>query len=83
MCLFSAPKMEAMLPPPANKPRIDKDTSLPPKKQVVDEDTKANVSYGQGEKKTGETTRRGTDQLKIDLNTGVGETGQTTGGLNK
>ena len=80
MCLFSAPKMEAMLPPPANKPRIDKYTTLPPKKQVVDEDTKANVSYGQGEKKGTKSTGRGTDQLKINLNTGT--TGSTTGGAN-
>ena len=80
MCLFSAQKLEAMLPPPANKPRIDKDTTLPPKKQVVDEDTKANVSYGQGEKKGTKSTGRGTDQLKINLNTGT--TGSTTGGAN-
>jgi len=80
MCIFSAPKMTPMLPPPANKPRIDKDTTLPPKKQVVDEDTKANVSYGQGEKKATKSTARGTDQLKINLNTGTA--GSNTGGLN-
>ena len=84
MCIDFTPKYEPMLPPPTVKPRIDKDSSLPAKKDVVDPDAKADVKYGQGEKKaTPGDKRRGTDQLKIDMNTGGSTVGQATGGANK
>ena len=84
MCIDFTPKMEAIAPPPTIKPRIDKDSSLPAKKDVVDPDAKADVQYGQGEKKaTSGDKRRGTDQLKIDMNTGGSAIGQATGGANK
>ena len=83
MCLFTAPKMGTMAAPPPITPRVDKDTALPTKKEVVDPNTKADVSYGTGKKKAGPATgqKTGTDSLKIALNTG-GATGSSTGGMN-
>ncbi len=83
MCLFSAPKMGTMAAPPPITPRADKNTALPTKKEVVDPDTKADVSYGTGKKKAGPAAgqKTGTDSLKINLNTG-GATGSSTGGMN-
>ena len=83
MCLFKAPKSEAMPQPPPIKPRIDTDTSLPTAKPTVDKDDTASIKYGAGQKKAGPAAAKktGTDQLKIPLNTGT-ETGSKTGGLN-
>ena len=69
--------------PPAIAPRIEKNTNLPTKKEVVDPDTTADISYGTGQKKAGPAAgkKKGTDQLKINLNTGTA-TGSTTGGAN-
>ena len=83
MCVFRAPKPTAMPVPPAITPRIEKDTTLPAKKEVVDPDTTADISYGTGQKKAGPAAGRktGTDALKINLNLGS-STGTTTGGAN-
>ena len=83
MCIFRSPTPTNVPAPPAITPRVDKDTSLPTKKEVVDSDTKADVSYGTGAKKTspGAGKKTGTDALKIKLNTG-GDAGSATGGLN-
>ena len=72
-----------MAAPPPITPRVDKDTTLPTKKEVVDPDVKADVSYGGGVKKSAPSAgkKTGTDQLKIPLNTGT-ETGSASGGLN-
>jgi len=72
-----------MAAPPPITPRVDKDTTLPTKKEVIDPDTKADVAYGGGVKKTSPAAgkKTGTDQLKINLNTGSG-TGTSSGGLN-
>ena len=53
------------------------------KKEVIDPDTKADVSYGGGVKKSAPSAgkKTGTDQLKINLNTGGGQ-GSGSGGLN-
>ena len=69
--------------PPAIAPRIEKNRQLPTKKEVVDPDTTADISYGTGQKKAGPAAgkKKGTDQLKINLNTGTA-TGATTGGAN-
>ena len=69
--------------PPAIAPRIEKNRQLPTKKEVVDPDTTADISYGTGQKKAGPAAgkKKGTDQLKINLNTGTA-TGSTTGGAN-
>ena len=83
MCLFTAPKMGTMAAPPPITPRVDKDTALPTKKEVVDPDKTADVAYGTGKKKPGpaDGQKTGTDSLKIALNTG-GATGSSTGGMN-
>ena len=83
MCIFGAPKPTSMPVPPAIAPRIEKDRDLPTKKEVVDPDTTADISYGTGQKKAGPAAgkKTGTDALKINLNLG-GTTGATTGGAN-
>ena len=83
MCIFKAPKPTSMPVPPAIAPRIEKNRPLPTKKEVVDPDTTADISYGTGQKKAGAAAgkKRGTDQLKIPLNVGTA-TGSTTGGTN-
>mgnify|MGYP003139853240 CR=1 FL=1 len=85
MCIgpFAPPKPKNIAPPPAIAPRQDTNTSLPVKKDVVPGDTKANVSYGTGQKKSSPAAgkKTGADQLKIKLNEGD-SVGSTTGGLN-
>jgi len=83
MCIFSAPSPTPFAAPPAIEPRQDTNTDLPGKKDVVDPDTKAEVDYGTGGKKAGPAAgkKTGTDQLKIDLNTGK-DTGAASGGAN-
>ena len=83
MCIFRSPTPTNVPAPPAITPRIEKDTSLTAKKEVIDSDTKADISYGTGAKKTspGAGKKTGTAALKIKLNTGA-DTGSTTGGLN-
>jgi len=73
-----------MAVPPPITPRVDTDTTLPTKKDVVDPDAKADISYGTGQKKAGPAAgkKKGTDQLKINLNTGGTAIGSTTGGAN-
>mgnify|MGYP003127709548 CR=1 FL=1 len=81
MCLFRAPDSKAMPTPPAIAPRTDTDTSLPTKKEVVDPDTKAGVSYGTGQKKAAPAAKTGASQLKIKLNQDD-NIGSSTGGAN-
>ena len=83
MCLFQAPKPTSMPVPPAIAPRVDQNTQLPTKRQVVDPDTTADIQYGTGQKKAGPAAgkKKGTDALKINLNLGS-TTGSTTGGAN-
>ena len=83
MCLFRAPKPTSMPVPPAIKPRQDTNTNLPTKKEVVDPNTTADISYGTGQKKAGPAAgkKTGTDALKINMNTGM-EAGTKSGGLN-
>ena len=84
MCIFRAPQPTPMAVPPPITPRVDKDSTLPTKKEVVDPDTKADIAYGTGQKKAGPAAgkKKGTDQLKINLNTGGETIGSRTGGAN-
>jgi len=86
MCIgpFRPPKPKAFAAPPAISPRQPTDTDLPGKKDVVDEDTKADVDYGSGGKKSESAAGKkgGTADLKIDLNTGGDNTGSSSGGAN-
>ena len=58
-------------------------TSLPTKKEVVDPNTTADISYGTGQKKASPAAgkKSGTDALKINLNLGE-DIGTSTGGAN-
>ena len=84
MCLFKIPSPKILPTPPPVKPRIEKDTTLPTSKDVADPDVTADVQYGTGQKKAGPAAgkKKGTDQLKINLNTGGETIGSTTGGAN-
>jgi len=69
--------------PPAITPRVEKDTSVKPEKQeLIDPDAKTGVEFGSSKKKgSGITTRaKGTEALRIPLNTGgTGAAGSGTG----
>ncbi len=76
MCIFKAPKPDAPVIAPAITPRADTTTELPTKKDIVDPDEAADVEYGSSKKKSGPMAgKRGTDALKIPLNTGTGTGG--------
>ena len=83
MCFGGKPKISAQKPPPAIVPRQETDTNLPSKKDLVDDDTKADVSYGTTKKKAGPAAgkKTGASALKIAMNTG-NTTGAKSGGLN-
>ena len=82
MCIFKPPSQSKMAIPPAIAPRVETDSTLPTKKDVVAPDTKADVSYGTTSKKSGPAAgkKTGASALKIELNSGP-DTNQT-GGLN-
>jgi len=78
----SRKSITGMQAPPAIIPRIEDDSTLPTKKELVDDDTKADVTFGSAKKKTaGAGNRMGAAALKIPLNTGT-KKGANTGGLN-
>jgi len=83
MCFGKRPKMSATTPPPPITPRQETDTNLPTKKDLVDDDTTADVSYGSTKKKAGPAAAKktGASALKIPLNAG-NTAGAKTGGLN-
>ena len=86
MCVFRAPRPVAAASsaaPPPVMPRIETDTALPVAKEIINPDAaKAKVEYGKGKNETspGAGKKRGTDQLKIPLNTGG--VGEKQGGAN-
>ena len=83
MCIFKPPKPDPPVIPPAITPRADTATELPTKKDLVDPEESADVEYGSSKKKSGPMAgKRGTDALKIPLNTGTGA-GTGTGGPNQ
>ena len=88
MCLFrSRPPTPISTPAPIQprQPDLVAASQLPSKKELLDPDDVAGVEYGTGSKKgvlddmKGAAKRKGTDALKININTGAGE---GTGGLN-
>ena len=83
MCFGSRPKTSAQKPPPAITPRQETDTNLPTKKDLVADDTTAQVSYGSTKKKAGPAAAKktGASALKIPLNAGNTASAKT-GGLN-
>ena len=87
MCIFRAPRPTPLPTPQPIIPRQKQKTeekALPTKKELLDPDEVAGVEYGTSAKMDpkGTAKRTGTDALKININTGVGDTGSGTGGLN-
>ena len=89
MCLFrrSAPTpVSTPVPIQPRQPDLIQASRLPSKKELVDPDEVAGVKYGSDTKAKdttrGAAKRTGTDALKININTGAGPTGGTTGGIN-
>ena len=87
MCVFGGAARSTPLPTPAPfQPRVQQqkqEAVKPEKKELLDPDQTAEVSYGSGTKKGGPAAgkKTGTDALKINVNTGGGG-GAGTGGLN-
>jgi len=84
MCSFFSSKPTVMPSPPAIAPRQKTDVELPDTRTLTDEDDAKSVEYGTSAKKAGPAAgkKTGTDQLKINLNTGGQSTGSKTGGAN-
>ena len=87
MCVFGGQRAPTPLPTPAPyQPRVQQqkqEAVKPEKKELLDPDQTAEVTYGSGAKKDshGAGKKTGTDALKINVNTG-GTQGGGTGGLN-
>ena len=87
MCVFGGGSRSTPLPQPqAFQPRVQEqkqEAVRPEKKELLDPDETAEVTYGSGAKKDspGAGKKTGTDALKINVNTG-GTQGGGTGGLN-
>ena len=87
MCVFGGGSRSTPLPQPqAFQPRVQQqkqEAVRPEKKELLDPDQTAEVTYGSGAKKDspGAGKKTGTDALKINVNTG-GTQGGGTGGLN-
>ena len=87
MWVFGGQRAPTPLPTPAPfQPRVqqqNQEAVKPEKKELLDPDQAAEVTYGSGAKKDspGAGKKTGTDALKINVNTG-GTQGGGTGGLN-
>jgi len=73
-------------PPPimGRNPDLMRESQLPTKKKVVDEDEVTGVEYGSSAKKGGAAAGKkvGTDALRIPLNTGTTNAAAGSGGVN-
>mgnify|MGYP001283396498 CR=1 FL=1 len=80
MCIFRGGGSQP-LPTPApiqpRQPDLVRESTLPTKKELLDPDDTAGVEYGTSSKKGTATpgAKTGTDALKININTGTGDTG--------
>ena len=88
MCVFGGggSRSTPLPQPQAFQPRVQQqkqEAVRPEKKELLDPDETAEVSYGSGAKKGAPSAgkKTGTDALKINVNTG-GTMGGGTGGLN-
>ena len=86
MCVFGGGRPTPLPQPAAYTPRVQQqkqEAVRPEKKELLDPDQTAEVTYGSGAKKDspGAGKKTGTDALKINVNTG-GTQGGGTGGLN-
>tara|TARA_R100000664_G_C2651044_1_gene71679 strand:+ start:227 stop:496 length:270 start_codon:yes stop_codon:yes gene_type:complete len=86
MCIFRTPPPAPVGPPPQviqpRNPDVVQASRLPTKKELLDPDDLAGVEYGSEGKTKGNEAgkKRGTDALKIKLNTGA-QQGASTGGV--
>ena len=86
MCVFGGGRPTPLPQHAAYTPRVQQqkqEAVRPEKKELLDPDQTAEVTYGSGAKKDspGAGKKTGTDALKINVNTG-GTQGGGTGGLN-
>ena len=86
MCILNRQRPTPLPTPAAFQPRVQQqkqEAVKPEKKELLDPDAAAEVSYGSGQKKSspGAGKKTGTDALKINVNTG-GDAGAGSGGLN-
>ena len=81
----------APLPTPApiqpRQPDLVRKSQLPNKKELVDPEDVADVEYGSGSGRAakdtrGQAKRQGTEELKVNVNTGASEAAGTSGGVN-
>ena len=83
MCIFGRtpkpPVVKPPAPPPPTPPAPPAPKPLAQPKKLEEETTRPNVKYGR-KKSTDVRARRGTDSLRIPLNTP--DTGASSGGLN-
>ena len=88
MCIFrSSPSPQPMPTPPPMMSRINpelKDSTLPKKKDMLDEDEISKVEYGGSKKESGAAAGKkvGTAALRIPLNTRQTTQAGQSGGLN-
>ncbi len=80
MCIFRGGRPTPIAPPAPIQPRqpdLVRASTLPTKKELLDPDDTAGVEYGTSSKKGTATAgaKTGTDALKININTGTGDTG--------
>ena len=82
----SAPAPAPMPAPPPimSRTNIMKESQLPEKRKIVDEDDISTVAYGSSKKEGGPAAGKkvGTRALRIPLNTGQASTSAGQGGLN-
>ena len=84
MCSFFSAKPQTLSSEPGIEPRQETDVELPDTRTLTDPDDAKSIDYGTSAKKAGPAAgkKTGTDQLKINLNTGGENTGSRTGGAN-
>ena len=89
MCIFRSRSSPAPQPLPSPAPilartNITKESRLPTKKDLVDEDDVSGVEYGSSKKEGGPAAGKkvGTKALRIPLNTGTTTASAGTGGIN-
>ena len=69
------------------QPDLVRKSQLPGKKELVDPEDIADVEYGSGSGREakdtrGQSKRQGTEELKVNVNTGASEAAGTSGGVN-
>tara|TARA_R100001594_G_scaffold64326_1_gene98615 strand:- start:563 stop:823 length:261 start_codon:yes stop_codon:yes gene_type:complete len=79
-----APKPAPMTPPPpivGRNPDLTRESVLPDRKELIDEDDITSVEYGTSKKVGSQAKATGAKQLRIPLNTGTVTNTANTGGV--